>query len=139
MGSKKLSADFDTLSKLLETAKEQIVNQVAKEVGTRDVERKRLSQEIAQHVELIRQQLEATRQSAKELASEATAEVFPRSRLQTDILSLLSSQDRMVSLEEIAAHCKMSNAATQRALDRLEQQGFIIRGDEEGNNWAFMG
>lgn len=138
VGSKKLSTRFDNLSKLLETAKEQIVNQISTEIGTRDVEGQKLSKEIVRQVDLIRQQIEATRQSARDLASEATTEAFPHSGLQARVLSFLLNNDRMVPLEEISSYCEMSTDAMQRALIRLERRGLIRRGDEEGNDWAYV-
>jgi hypothetical protein len=135
-GTKRLSSDVDVLATQLQATRDDIVQRLAKELGSKEAERQDLSKTVAQQMETLRAQLESVRRSADQLASDAAAEAFPHSALQAQVLSFLADQERFVPVEEIVRVCGKGTDATRRALGRLEKRGLIKPLNEEGTEFA---
>jgi hypothetical protein len=134
-GSRRLSARFDMFAERLETAKEQIASRVAKEMGAAEAETRRLSDEVNRQFDIFREELEAIRHSAQELASEAAADAVPDPSLQGMILKFLLTKesfykDSQASIPEIAEVFGMSEKEARRCMDYLKRMGMVsIRDD----------
>jgi hypothetical protein len=80
IGSKELSVSFDGLTKQLEVAKQRIVAEAVKEVGAAgETERKKFAGIVDRQIDLIKEKVETTKESADELTFEAVMGMMPHS------------------------------------------------------------
>jgi uncharacterized tellurite resistance protein B-like protein len=127
VGRNELSSSFQSLTTQLEVAQQQIVTEAVKQVGAAgETERKKLTQIVNQQIELVREKVESTRESAEEITYEAILRAFPRSELQARIIELLTKNKKPMTADDIAYAVSMSQLATNRALEKLARRGAVV-------------
>ena len=127
IGSKTLSIGFQSVTKQLEVAKQQIIAETVKEIGAAgETERKKFASIVSRQIELVREKVESTRESAEEVTLDAIAGDYPRSRLQAQILEVLVRSKEPMKPDDIARSVGMSGEATKRALDKLTRRGLTM-------------
>ena len=178
-GGRVISESFQGLTSQLEIAKQEILAETVKRLGVAaDTERQNLANIVNQQIELLREKVERTRESAIEttLATAQSREVFrctycrlvqfrtsesrcrrchepfdeegtmppllgelqPRSLLQAKILDYLRLQAKPASVAEIASGVASSEAATQRALEKLSTRGLTLLMNEKDGIRKFL-
>jgi uncharacterized tellurite resistance protein B-like protein len=135
IGQKELSGNFQSLTKQLEVAKQQIVTEAVKQVGAAgESERRKLASIVGQQIDLVKEKVESTRESAEELTLEAVLGLFPRSELQAKILSVLIGKKELISVQDIVAATKRDPLSVERALEKLAGRGAVTLSKNEGGN-----
>ena len=131
-----LESSFEEINKQLEKAATEIVSSAQKKIGAAgEDERKRLAAVVEKQMQLLRVRVEETRESAAEIA-ERPINVFPRSALQSRILSYLLASTKPLSRPEITEAVKMSDAAAGVSLMRLLQAGLVKRAKVD-DKWMY--
>lgn len=169
-GERVMAEGFRGLTKQLEVARQQIVDEAIKQVGQAgEAERTRLANIVGEQIERVQEKVETIRESAIETAlataptrdvvlcefcklyqlrepdsrcrrcgallgtATDSAAVYPRSALQADILNLLLSNARPMSMTEIATGLGQTRTAALRALQKLSDRGAVVaRNDFRG-------
>jgi biotin operon repressor len=127
IGRKEMSLSFKHLAKQLDVAKQQIVAEAAKKIGAAgEAEREKLTFIVDQQIDLIKEKVESTRESAEDVTLEAALGQLPRSELQARVISFLTQQNQPIPIREIANAVKMSQAATERAVQKLATRGVVV-------------
>jgi uncharacterized tellurite resistance protein B-like protein len=133
VGRKELSVSFQSLSRQLEVAKQQIVLEAVKQVGAAgENESKKLASIVNQQIDIVRQKVEATRESAEDVTYEAILSAFPRSDLQARIMEFLTKNKESVTPDELAQAVSMGRGATDRAVEKLARRGAVVMMEGEG-------
>jgi uncharacterized tellurite resistance protein B-like protein len=137
IGHKELSGNFQSLTKQLEVAKQQIVTEAVKQVGAAgESERRKLANIVGQQIDLVKEKVESTRESAEELTLEAVFGLFPRSELQAKILSVLIGKKELISVQDIAAATKRDQLSVERALEKLAGRGAVTLSKNEAGDFC---
>jgi len=172
-GGRAVSESFDYLDKQLEVAKRQILDETTEKLGVAaDAELQRLANKVTEQLELFRNKLELSRESAvqatlaagqsrevvrcqdcklvqfltesgvcrrckrslpsEDLASTTAEGLYPRSKLQAQILDYLVTQDMPVTLDQIAEAIGWGMTEIERAVKKLSVRGLtvITRGED---------
>ena len=136
-GRNELSLSFDVLSEQLEIAKEKIVQEATKQVGAAGAaEATKFRALVSKQIELIRDKVESTRESAEELTAPSPLDRMPHSALQARILAYVASQPNAVSVEEVARSVGMSIEATARSLSKLAKRELVKQTNHDPANYA---
>lgn len=129
LGRKALLTSFEGVRKQLETAKDEIVEQSLRQIGSAgEIEKNKLTKLINQQIELIEEKLETTKESVENLTMDIAVSKLPRSALQARILEYLAAKPDFISLEELVKELKMNKSATERALSKLVVREVIKMG-----------
>lgn len=136
-----LKERVEVITKQIENEYRKFSERFANEVQeVRNTDRKKLEDDLNDALSEIRKQLSSIQQSADAVVSEAGRQAFPKSKLQADILELLSSSKHEMTANQITDVLGMSENAINRALDRLCKRGLITRsGDAYHPNFELYG
>jgi predicted transcriptional regulator len=132
-----LSAGFEDLEKQLSDAKEALLGEVREQIGEAGEQQQlRIKQTVEDQIRLLREKVEATRESAEEIANSPLVQSRGFSRFKLAILNALSSAQSLSSSglgQYIQKYEPTLNGAyLSRRLRELKEEGFIIQFDENG-------
>ncbi|MCG7851370.1 MAG: winged helix-turn-helix domain-containing protein [Methanosarcinaceae archaeon] len=127
LSRRKLAESVEMITEQLETNYPNISERLLGEVQAAGENDGRYPVKDPKHfIQEIKDHLISFQKSADEVVSEAGRQVFPQSKLQADILDLLSSSKHEMTFSQIASALQMSDEAVSRALDRLWNRNLIF-------------
>lgn len=117
-----ISENFDHINKQLEKSAKEIVDNAIKQVGVAgDKEKERLSEIVNKHMEPLRKKINATRESAQEIAMKFNISDFENNVLNT----ILSSKGNILKESELCQIFPMTENELAKNIRRLLHYGFI--------------
>ena len=118
-----LSANFEELTGQLETAKNKIIEESIKQIGTvSEQEHKRLSELVDKQIDLIREKVESTRESAEEISQVIYRSMTVRQYL---LLSKLNENEEGFTVEQLVEKMNQPIENIKRLLSELMGRGCI--------------
>lgn len=124
---RKLAESVEMITEKLETNYSNIAGRLLGEVQIeRDNDDRYPVNDPKYFIQEIKDHLISLQKSADEAVSEAGRQVFSQSKLQADILELLSSSKHEMTFSQISSALEMSDEAVSRALDRLWNRNLIL-------------
>ncbi|MDP3836491.1 MAG: winged helix-turn-helix transcriptional regulator [bacterium] len=92
--------------------------------------REELRDLISKEMNVLQSQIKTT----KDLALNITANALPKSEQQAKILSYLCSENRPMSITELASLIGMGENATKKSIEKLEKRGVVKKEASDGND-----
>jgi hypothetical protein len=125
-----LAESFSELNEQLEQTKEKIIEESLRQIGdASEKERKRLSEVVNKQIELIRQKVETTRESAEEIAENNLK--LNRDSVGGRVLRILPIKGEGLTFDEVNERSGLNEQFTKIALDVLHRNGIIERVDSK--------
>jgi len=130
-----LTENFEELSEQLENTKIKIIEESIKQIGAAgEQERKRVTNLVDAQIDLLRRKIEATRESAEQVAQEITASALPSRYLA--ILKELADSKKGLTLDEISERVNIKSTLARTRLNKLYIGGYI--GEKEGTYFILI-
>src|SRR5882724_5154054 len=128
IGTHRVSMSLDEVTRQLEEAKNQILNQTVEErTAAGGAERSKLENIIDRQLRQIETSIELVREKAQSVASDASAAAYPQSYLQVRILTFLGKEEEPMPVADIARYANGAYDDTLRALECLVDRGLVER------------
>jgi len=136
-GKRELSLEFESVVRQLESSRDKIVNEALLQLGEKgNAERSKLADAIGEQIRLVRDKVEATRESADELVLDYHPVGLTHSELQSRIVKFLLGRSAASSLADIR-EASGRPLGTRRAIEKLVKRGIIVVDGEDLDSASF--
>ncbi|HKC64698.1 MAG TPA: hypothetical protein VKB86_13740 [Pyrinomonadaceae bacterium] len=133
-----LSTNFEELEKQLSNTKEALLAEVRGQIGEAGAQQQqRIKRAVEEHIRLLKEKVESTRESAEEIADSSIEQRHGVSGASIRILKAMISARKPLSSSELGQYLKQYDNSLKvsdlgRRLRELSMNGYIILIDDDG-------